>query len=144
MTVVLDKLNARHQELVELSETADASEVIPQVQEFLKQLAKAGAEVTDALQRSQLRSMIRFWGSFIYDHTGQFPEVRLLPAIEPAEPRIAAATRRTGPYDELLSGEVKRIGPYELLGEIGHGGFSRVYKALDTTTERVVALKVLA
>lgn len=146
MTAILDELNARHQELVNLSETADASEVIPQAQEFLKQLAQAGAAVADALQRSQLRALIRFWSSFIYDHTGQFPEVRLLPAIEPAEAHIAAAaTRKTSSVESrlLADNEMKRIGPYELLGEIGHGGFSRVYKAFDTITERVVALKVL-
>ncbi len=36
---------------------------------------------------------------------------------------------------------VGRVGRYDLLEEIGHGGMARVYRALDTKTGTVVALK---
>src|ERR1017187_3132855 len=36
-----------------------------------------------------------------------------------------------------------RIGKYEITGELGTGGFGKVYKALDPTVGRVVAVKVL-
>jgi hypothetical protein len=38
----------------------------------------------------------------------------------------------------------KRLGKYEIIGEIGRGGFAAVYEAVDTTLDRAVALKALA
>jgi len=35
------------------------------------------------------------------------------------------------------------LGKYEIVGELGRGGFATVYRALDTTLDRDVALKVL-
>lgn len=37
----------------------------------------------------------------------------------------------------------ERIGKYEILAEIGYGGFAAVYQAHDTTSGRTVALKVM-
>ena len=37
-----------------------------------------------------------------------------------------------------------RLGPYEILGPIGAGGMSEVYKARDTRLDRTVAVKVSA
>jgi serine/threonine protein kinase len=37
----------------------------------------------------------------------------------------------------------KRIGRYEVLAELGHGGFGRVFRGLDSTVGRQVAIKTL-
>ena len=36
-----------------------------------------------------------------------------------------------------------RLGPYEVLGQIGAGGMGEVYKARDTRLDRTVAIKIL-
>ncbi len=37
----------------------------------------------------------------------------------------------------------QQLGKYHILEELGKGGFATVYRALDTTLDREVALKVL-
>jgi serine/threonine protein kinase len=41
----------------------------------------------------------------------------------------------------ILSG--KRLGPYEILSQIGAGGMGEVYRARDTRLDRIVAVKIL-
>jgi hypothetical protein len=42
-----------------------------------------------------------------------------------------------------VSEEVKRIGDYEILSELGAGGMGRVYKVRNTISDRIEAMKVL-
>ena len=36
-----------------------------------------------------------------------------------------------------------RLGPYEILMPIAHGGMGEVYKARDTRLDRIVAVKII-
>ena len=42
----------------------------------------------------------------------------------------------------ILSRE--RLGPFEILSNIGAGGMGEVYKARDTRLDRIVAIKILS
>jgi serine/threonine-protein kinase len=62
--------------------------------------------------------------------------------------RRAAATRRRAagrapsPRDGAMR-MAKAVGKYRIVGPLGHGGMATVYKAIDTTLERDVAIKIL-
>src|SRR5215510_12012181 len=46
-------------------------------------------------------------------------------------------------YDAMPLAAGMRLGPYQILAEIGAGGMGEVYRARDTRLERDVAIKVL-
>jgi serine/threonine-protein kinase len=46
-------------------------------------------------------------------------------------------------YTRIKATDMKRIDKYEILEEIGRGGFATVYRAQDTRLDREVALKIL-
>lgn len=133
----LEALIDRHQALLQAMQERPENGLLPQVNAFVGEIASAGKAITDARSRSRLRSVLRFWASYIYDCTGAFPDVELLhPEGEPATPP-------EGTEQVPTSSGRRQIGPYLLLKDIGSGGFSKVFQALHTGTQQVVALKIL-
>ncbi len=137
-----------HQHLLEAIEQVESESVIPEIKQFLERIGKTGAVVIDPRQRSRLRSLMRFWGSFVYDLTGEFPEIPLLPpTVEAEQIQTQTGIAPPAPTQEEEKGVTlykgMRFGIYELLEEIGEGGFSKVYRAFDTQANKIVALKIL-
>lgn len=77
----IDEVMAGHEILLEKSETQNDSSFIDEIVSFLDLLASAGSNISDTQQRSQLRGLMRFWSSYIYDHTSEFPDKRLFPFL---------------------------------------------------------------
>src|SRR5438034_9481650 len=79
----LEAIQKKHQELLrQSSETIDVDIDISQVEDFLRILAQAGADIDDVEQRSLLRALIRYWASLLYDKTKTFPIIQLQPFDE--------------------------------------------------------------
>jgi hypothetical protein len=88
-----EDLQSIHQQLLSRLESAERpDQLLPQVQAYVEQVRKESEQVSGPRDREQLRANLRFWGRFIFDLTGFFPEVTLRPAleqpIEPVEPKL--------------------------------------------------------
>ncbi len=82
MNAIYDQIVAQHLALQEaLTDNPDAVQ-LEEVQSFIRLACKAGADVADIAQRDQMRSMLRQWGAFIYERTGEYPPVQLAPLTE--------------------------------------------------------------
>lgn len=95
MNIRMEDLIEKHQYFLEMREVLDSFEIVPEILKFLDQLGNAGSDINHPQQRSQLRGLIRFWGSIVYDYTGEYPETKLLPFSEMlhVEENIQAVSR---------------------------------------------------
>lgn len=92
-----EELQAAHQQLLEHSEEVEyPKEILDDVQAYIERI-KADAEyVSDVRDRNQLRANLRYWASFVYDHTGSYPNTTLRPASVPeTEPEKSLRTSFT-------------------------------------------------
>lgn len=145
MNDALATILQRHHQLLEQTEDRTDGDQVGEVFHYLQQLATSGNEVIDPRDRSQIRALIRYWSSYIYDRTGELPNVQLTPVIALASPSLPRNSEEDN-FDLATETEKQPaliIGSYQIYNEIGKGGFSSVFRAYDTRADRVVALKIL-
>ena len=90
------ELQKKHIDLLRRYESnKESADFLKDVQEYTQQVLTASREINDSRERNQLRANLRFWGAYIYDHTGTYPNLTLLPSegrIEAPPPRKTRAT----------------------------------------------------
>lgn len=73
------ELMAEHQALQkQLDKQPDAVEV-ERVLQLVAQARDAGEYIEDPQRRERLRAILRHWGAYVYDHTGEYPATQLTP-----------------------------------------------------------------
>jgi hypothetical protein len=84
------ELQQKHIDLLRRYETnKESADFIKQVREYIEQVLSASRQIGDSRERNQLRANLRFWGAYIYDNTGTYPNLTLLPSEAGSEPTPA-------------------------------------------------------
>lgn len=87
MGEMLNAFQRRHQEkLDQLERGEDKEALLDGVHILIADLKQAGTTVADPVERGQLRALMRFWASIVYERTGVYPDTALLP-LDPANVR---------------------------------------------------------
>jgi hypothetical protein len=102
-----DELMTEHQALQkQLADGRDSLE-LGRVERYISQLREAGVNISNLQHRDQLRTILTYWGAFVYEESGRFPLTQLAPyepdAIPgPDEPHIAPQEKIPTSKETLL------------------------------------------
>ncbi|HTP11574.1 MAG TPA: hypothetical protein VMP08_25145, partial [Anaerolineae bacterium] len=81
MTTFQD-LQAEHEALLNRHEApTDPEQFWADVQHFIEHVRIAAESISTPRERDQLRAILRFWASYVYDKTGAYPDTTLRPAL---------------------------------------------------------------
>jgi hypothetical protein len=81
MTTFQD-LQAEHEALLKRHETpADPAQFWADVQHFIERVRIDAEDISAPRERDQLRAILRFWASYVYDKTGSYPDTTMRPAM---------------------------------------------------------------
>lgn len=72
------ELQNRHERLLsaKMEKTIQKSEV----QKFINEIATGGKKISSPRERDQLRANLRYWANYVYEETGIYPNIELLPS----------------------------------------------------------------
>jgi hypothetical protein len=106
VTELVQALLQQHRDTLDRLEQGEADDIfLDDVLALLDNLRLAGEAVTEPEERARLRALIRFWSGTVYDYTGSYPTVTLLPAdIDEGDASTAAAHTTPPPLMWLLAG----------------------------------------
>ena len=92
-----EELQAMHEHLMEHSKApVNVDAFVTDVQHGIQQMCVAAEDVPAPRERDQLRAILRFWASYVYDHTGTYPDTTLHPA-KTARPSLPEADHTHAP-----------------------------------------------
>jgi hypothetical protein len=74
-------LQAAHEELIHKAQSSE--DILEQAQQYLKDIQSGSSRVSPARERDQLRANLRYWTGYVYEKTGEYPNVDLLPPPVP-------------------------------------------------------------
>src|SRR5262245_4901186 len=75
------ELQAEHERLLRQGEdNADPAEVLAAVKADVARARAESGTINAPRDRDQLRANLRFWGAFLFDRTGEYPDTTLRPA----------------------------------------------------------------
>jgi hypothetical protein len=81
MTTFQD-LQAEHEALLNRHEApADPAQFWSDVQRFIDRVRVDAEQIPAPRERDQLRAILRFWASYVFDKTGSYPDTTLRPAM---------------------------------------------------------------
>lgn len=75
-----DKFLAQHQALQAETGAATADRVA-RAQALMAEIVAAGAHIREARRRETLRSILRYWGAWVFEQTGEYPPSQMMPAV---------------------------------------------------------------
>jgi hypothetical protein len=98
MNELVQTLLHQHRIMLDRLEQQEADDVfVDDVVALLDDLRLAGEVVPDSDERAQLRSLVRFWSGTVFEYTGSYPTVSLLPADMAAGGSSGPAPPRSPP-----------------------------------------------
>jgi hypothetical protein len=91
-----NEMQSKHLALISRYEVDKSSvELLNEVQEYIELVRITSKQIIDRQERKQLENILQFWATVIYDGTGKYPEIKLLPStvlIDIKKVRIGAVT----------------------------------------------------